>query len=308
MRIIFRLFERLRVLPFSLVIGTAIILGMIALASIGVSKLPPLPDSYNFSARLQPPGGEYILGTDDLGRNVMHRLIRGIGISLRIAFIPVSIATLAGVILGSLAAWRMGVLDTIVLSIMDIIQSIPAYFLILTVLAALEQSGRNVMIAIGLSTWPVITRLIRAEILTLKRRPFVEAARGLGASDLRILFRHILPHTTAPMLVAFALGMSTALLTESALSYLGLGVEPETPSLGNVLASGRNMYGHWWLSVFPGMMIFAAILGFNMISEGLRDHLDPKAGALRTRFSGRVSGRFGKKRIKQKYSGNINEI
>lgn len=281
---------KVRQYPAALIFGVSIVLLLILIAAVGVRFIPPLPDSYNFTARLEPPGGGYWLGTDDLGRNVLHRLIRGIGMSLWISFVPVLAATIAGILAGALSAWCLGIVDTVILCLMDMIQSIPAYFLILTVLAALEPSGRNVMIAIGLSTWPVITRLIRAEMLALRRRPFIEAARALGASEFRIIFRHALPHTIAPLLVAFAMGMSTAILTESALSYLRLGVEPETPSLGNVLAAGRNMYGHWWLSVFPGTIIFFAIFGFNLISEGLRDHFDPKAAALRTRFSGPQRG------------------
>lgn len=262
--------------PRGFLFGLSIIIILLLFYAIGIQFIPPLPEPYDFGARLMPPDKVHFMGTDDLGRDVLARLIRGVGISMKLAFVPIISATLIGTFLGAIGALRGGFLDMLILSLMDIVQSIPVYFLILTVLAAIEPNGKNVMIAIGITSWPQVARLIRAEILSLKSRPFIEAAHSMGASDWWIITKHLLPNVSTPILVSFALGMSTAILTESSLSYLGLGVEPETPSLGNVLAAGRNMYGQWWLSFFPGMMIFLVILGFNLISEGLRDYLDPR--------------------------------
>jgi peptide/nickel transport system permease protein len=231
----------------------------------------------NLAERLQGPSAAHWLGTDDLGRDVLARLIFGTRISLSVGFIAVGIALAIGTALGLVAGFRGGWVDTVVMRFVDVMLSIPTIFLILAVLAFLGPSIYNVMAVIGLTAWPGLARLVRGEVLSIREREYVQAARVAGLPTWRILLVHILPNTVAPILVSATLGVGGAILTESALSFLGLGVQPPTPSWGNVLAIGRD-YLHiaWWLSLFPTVAILVTVLAFNLLGEGLRDVLDPR--------------------------------
>ncbi|MCP3177996.1 ABC transporter permease [Desulfuromonas sp. KJ2020] len=256
--------------------GLAIVLGMFLLALLA-SVIGGDPGAIDIPHRLQSPGLAYPLGTDDLGRDVMTRILYGARISLLVGFVAVGIATLIGIFVGALAGYYGGWVDAVIMRFVDIMLCFPTFFLILAVIAFLEPSIWNIMIIIGLTGWMGVARLVRAEFLSLRERDFVLAALALGGSDLRIIFRHILPNALSPVLVSATLGVAGAILTESALSFLGIGVQPPTPSWGNMLIAGKQTLGTaWWLSAFPGLAILVTVLGYNLLGEGIRDALDPR--------------------------------
>lgn len=256
--------------------GAGIVCVMFALAMLA-SVLGGDPGAIDIAARLQAPGPDHLLGTDDLGRDVLTRILYGARISLLVGFVAVGIATLIGILLGALAGYYGGWIDSVIMRFVDVMLCFPSFFLILAVIAFLEPSIWNIMIIIGLTGWMGVARLVRAEFLSLRERDFVQAARALGASDGRVIFRHILPNALSPVLVSATLGVAGAILTESALSFLGIGVQPPTPSWGNMLIAGKQTLGTaWWLSAFPGLAILLTVLGYNLLGEGIRDALDPR--------------------------------
>lgn len=257
-------------------VGAGIILVMFLMAAVAsLSSVDPA--AIDIGQSLLPPSIAHPLGTDDLGREVLVRMLYGARISLLVGFVAVGISTIIGIILGSLAGYYGGWVDALVMRFVDIMLCFPTFFLILAVIAFLDPSIWNIMIVIGLTSWMGIARLIRAEFLSLRQRDFVLAAQALGASDLRLIFRHILPNAMSPVLVSATLGVAGAILTESALSFLGIGVQPPTPSWGNMLIIGKQTLGSaWWLSVFPGLAILITVLGYNLLGEGVRDALDPR--------------------------------
>jgi len=256
--------------------GAGIVLVMFVMAA-AASFISADPAAIDVSQSLLPPSMAHPLGTDDLGREVLVRMLYGARISLLVGFVAVGISTLIGILLGALAGYYGGWVDALVMRFVDIMLCFPTFFLILAVIAFLDPSIWNIMIVIGLTSWMGVARLIRAEFLSLRQRDFVLAAQALGASDLRLIFRHILPNAMSPVLVSATLGVAGAILTESALSFLGIGVQPPTPSWGNMLIVGKQTLGSaWWLSVFPGLAILITVLGYNLLGEGVRDALDPR--------------------------------
>jgi peptide/nickel transport system permease protein len=256
--------------------GALIVLTMFLLA-----LLAPVvgrdPGAIDIARRLQPPGLSCLFGTDDLGRDVLTRILYGARISLLVGFVAVGIATAIGILLGAMAGYYGRWIDALIMRFVDIMLCFPTFFLILAVIAFLEPSIWNIMIIIGLTSWMGVARLVRAEFLSLRERDFVLAAQAIGARDLRIIFRHILPNAISPVLVSATLGVAGAILTESALSFLGIGVQPPTPSWGNMLIAGKQTLGTaWWLSVFPGLAILITVLGYNLLGEGVRDAMDPR--------------------------------
>lgn len=257
-------------------VGAGIVLVMFLMAA-AASFTRIDPSAIDVSKSLLPPSWEHPLGTDDLGREVLVRMLYGARISLLVGFVAVGISTLIGVVCGALAGYYGGWIDALIMRFVDIMLCFPTFFLILAVIAFLDPSIWNIMIVIGLTSWMGVARLIRAEFLTLRQRDFVLAAQALGATDLRLIFRHILPNALAPVLVSATLGVAGAILTESALSFLGIGVQPPTASWGNMLIIGKQTLGSaWWLSVFPGLAILITVLGYNLLGEGIRDALDPR--------------------------------
>jgi len=226
---------------------------------------------------LESPSLHHPFGTDDLGRDVLSRMIWGSRISLSVGFVAVGIATLIGMTLGALSGYYGGWTDRIIMRFIDIMLAFPTFFLILAVIAFIGSGIWNIMIVIGFTSWMGVARLVRAEFLSLKEREYVLAARALGLSDVRIIFRHIMINSMAPVLVSAVLGIASAVLVESALSFLGIGVQPPTPSWGNILTLGKdNIQIAWWLSVFPGLAILITVLGYNLLGEGIRDSIDPR--------------------------------
>src|SRR5512135_223263 len=261
-----------------LAVSGGIIVLVLFLTAAAAPLLSPFdPDAIDRHNVLMPPSLHHPLGTDDLGRDVMSRMIWGARISLAVGFVAIGIATVIGMLLGALAGYYGGWTDRVIMRFIDIMLSIPTFFLILAVIAFIGPSIWNIMIVIGLTAWMGVARLVRAEFLSLKEREFVLAARAVGASDPRIIFRHVMINSMAPVLVSAVLGVAGAVLVESALSFLGIGVQPPTPSWGNILSLGKDYIElAWWLSVFPGLAILITVLGYNLLGEGIRDSIDPR--------------------------------
>jgi peptide/nickel transport system permease protein len=242
--------------------------------------MPPIPYSpyeTNLAEKLQPPNRRHWMGTDDLGRDVAARMIHGAGISLKVGFVAVGIALVIGVLMGAAAGYYGGAVDVIISRLIEVVMCFPFFFLILAVIAFLPPSIYNIMIVIGITRWTSIARYTRGEFLRLKNQEFTHAARALGASDRKIIFRHILPNAMAPVLVSATFGVANAILIEAALSFLGLGVQPPTASWGGILAAAKQFIDiAWWLAFFPGFAIFLTVTAYNVLGEGLRDASDPR--------------------------------
>jgi peptide/nickel transport system permease protein len=273
LRIIFRRFRKNALAVAGLVV--IVVLAAVAVAAPLVAPHDPTGiDVYNV---LSPPTLTHPLGTDELGRDVLSRMIWGSRVSLKVGFIAVGIAIIIGTLVGSLAGFYSGIVDAVLMRFVDIMLAFPTFFLILAVISIIEPSISTIMIVIGITGWMDVARLVRAEFLTLKEREFVASARAIGASDLRLIARHIMPNAFSPVLVAATFGVAGAILVESGLSFLGLGVQPPEPSWGNILTSGKdNITVAWWLSLFPGFAILVTVLSYNLVGEGLRDALDPR--------------------------------
>ncbi len=252
-----------------------VLLFLVAVSASFISSFDPEEiDRHNI---LSPPDAKHILGTDYLGRDVLSRMFYGARVSLSVGFVAVGISSVVGIFFGSVAGYYGGILDRIIMRFVDIMLSIPTFFLILSVIAFLESSIWNIMTVIGLTSWMGVARLVRAEFLSLKSREFILASISIGISDFRLILKHLLPNSLSPVIVSAVLGVAAAVLVESALSFLGIGVQPPTPSWGYMLTVGKdNIEIAWWLSVFPGLAILITVLGYNLLGEGLRDALDPR--------------------------------
>ncbi len=262
---------------FLLFLGLAIVLTMAFLAVFAPYLTPYTPTEQNLDKMLFAPCAEHIMGTDAVGRDIFTRLLYGARVSLWVGFIAVGISSLIGVTLGLISGYFGGMIDEIIMRIVDIMLCFPSFFLILAVIAFLEPSVINIMIVIGFTSWTGLARLVRAETLSMRERDFISAAKLSGAGKMRILCVHILPNTLAPVLVSATLGTAGAILVESSLSFLGLGVQPPDPSWGNILLDGKDVLTNApWLSLFPGLAIFITVLGYNLLGESLRDILDPR--------------------------------
>lgn len=257
-----------------------IIIGVFLLAALlGASGLTPYdPLAQDRLARLQAPSAAHWMGTDMFGRDVLSRLMLGIGQSFAVGFLSVGIATMAGTVLGLTAAWFAGLWDGIVMRVMDVVLAFPAILLALLVIAILGPGLMTSVLAIAIVYTPIFTRVVRGPALSLKTRSFVDAARTFGSSRRYILSRHLLLNLVGPMTVQVTLALAWSLLTEAGLSFLGLGTQPPHPSLGLMLADARNLMEMApWLLIWPAVTIMLAVLGFNLLGDALRDVLDPKS-------------------------------
>ena len=262
-----------------IVFGLTVIIFMFCAAIFAPVFATHDPCQINLSPdeKLQVPCKEHWLGTDDLGRDLYSRMVYGAKVSLFVGFIAVGIMLLVGITFGVLAGYYGGWVDIVIMRFVEIMMCFPGFYLILMILAFLGQSIVYVMIVIGLTSWMGLTRLVRAEFLSLREREFAVAAKALGASDLRIAFRHILPNALAPVFVSATLRIGGAILIESSLSYLGMGTPIPNPSWGNIISTGRfYIDSAWWLTLFPGLAILLTVLSFNLVGDGLRTVVDPR--------------------------------
>jgi peptide/nickel transport system permease protein len=255
--------------------------GMVASGKAGSAVFAPIPYGYGrteLKVREQPPSKEHWLGTDDVGSDVLCRLVHGSRISLSVGFVAVGISSIIGIFIGAILGYFGGKIDFAGMRIVEIMMAIPTFFLIITIVAFFPRSLFNIMIIIGITSWTGNARFIRAEFFKLRNQDFVQAARSLGLPLRSILFRHMLPNGIAPVLVNATFGIAGAIFIEAALSFLGFGVAPPTPSWGQMLSLGVSTTGRflWWLSLFPGLAIFFTVLAYNLVGEGLRDAIDPR--------------------------------
>jgi peptide/nickel transport system permease protein len=251
------------------------LLVLCALTADLVSPYRPLDQAMNI--RLRPPSAAHLLGTDDFGRDILSRILYGSRVSLQIGFVAVGIAASTGVVLGMLAGYFGGWLDNVLMRSMDVLLAFPAILLAVTIMALLGPSTTNVMIAIGIAYIPHFARVVRGAVLTVKPNEYVQAARAAGASELRLLVNHVAPGTTGPIIVQVSLALAYAILAEAALSFLGLGTQPPTPTWGSMLSFGREFIREApWFTFFPGFVIFLTVLSLNLVGDGLSDALDPR--------------------------------
>ncbi len=257
--------------------GLVLILIFLLMAVFAPLIAPYDPYRIDENAVLSPPSAEHPLGTDSFGRDVLSRMVYGARISFKVELISVGIALAAGVLIGAAAGYYGRWVNAALSRVIDVLFSFPDILLALVIMAVLGASLTNVMIAIGIVYTPMFARITRGAVLEIKGSLFIDAARVLGAGRLTILRRHILPNVMAPIIVQTTLSLAFAILAEAALSFIGLGVEPDTPSWGIMLNEGKNwMEAAWWIAVFPGAAITLAVLGFNVLGDGLRDALDPR--------------------------------
>ena len=259
--------------------------GLVVALILAVGTLAPAIAPYSYStqsllARLERPSAAHWLGTDGFGRDILTRVRWGGRVSLEIGLLATGLSVIVGTVLGGIAAYFGGAVDTAIMRIADVFMAIPALFLILVVVALFGAGLTNTAAVIGLVTWAQVARIVRGECLSLRARDFVDAARALGASHRRILGRHVLVNALPVIIVQATLLLGQTILIESGLSYLGLGAQPPLPSWGNMIVEGRQFLASaWWVATFPGVAIFVTVLGFNLFGDGLRDALDPRLRA-----------------------------
>jgi len=268
--------RRLKRNPLAM-LGLGLILFFTLVALLAPVISPWDPQKINVEEILSPPSLKHPFGTDSLGRDLLSRVIWGSRISLSVGFVAVGISVIIGTTWGLVSGYAGGKVDNFLMRIVDIMLCFPSFFLVLALIAFTKPSIWNIMAVIGVTSWMGVARLVRAEVLSLKEREFVLSAKSVGCSHFRIMFRHILPNALSPVWVAATLGVAGAILLESSLSFLGLGVQPPTPSWGSIITEGKdNLEVAWWITLFPGLAILLAVLGFNLLGEGLRDALDPR--------------------------------
>lgn len=255
-----------------------VVIGLLVLTAIFAEQIAPYDYAeQNLIEKLQPPSRSHLLGTDNFGRDILSRMIFGTRVSLQVGLISVGLAITIGGTLGAIAAFYSHRVDNVIMRAMDIFLAIPGMLLAIAIAAALGPALKNMMIAIGIGAMPAYARIVRGSILPIKEQEFIEAARSIGASDARLIIRHLMPNVMAPVIVQATLGIASAILSAAALSFLGLGIQPPTPEWGAMLSAGRNyIRGYPYLTIFPGLIIMLTIYSFNVLGDGLRDALDPR--------------------------------
>lgn len=259
------------------VIGGVIIVFFILVAIFGPLIIKTDPNYQEILNKLQPPSKEHWFGTDNFGRDIFSRIIHGAGLTLTVGFLSVAIGGIVGVVLGIVAGYYGGLIDTITMRVMDVLLAFPGILLALAIVSVLGGSIQNVILAVGIFSVPAFARIVRGSTLQVKKLEYIDAVRSLGASDTRIIFRHILPNIMSPIIVQATMRVATAILTASGLAFLSLGAPPPTPEWGAMLNDGRTyMHNASHMVLIPGMMIVIVVLAFNIFGDGLRDALDPK--------------------------------
>lgn len=261
------------------VIGAVVLFFIISSAIFAPLIAPHDPFDQKLMEKLQPPGEEHLLGTDRLGRDTLSRLLYGARVSLLVGFASVAGSLIIGTAVGALAGYYGGKIDAVLMRTVDVIISFPSIFLLITLVTVFKPSLNTLIAVFVLFGWTGTSRLVRGEFLSLRSREYVLAAKTMGISDFKIIFSHMLPNAMGPIIVAATLGVGGVILAESALSFLGLGIQPPTPSWGNMLQDAQSlpiMLNQWWYPIFPGLLILITVLSFNFVGDGLRDAFDPK--------------------------------
>lgn len=257
--------------------GTLVLLLLVVVGVAGPWLAPAGVNDVDVDAMLRPPSGAHWFGTDELGRDVLSRVLVAARVSLEVGVVSLGIALAAGVTLGLLAGYYRGWLDSVLMRCMDVLFAFPVLLLAVAIVAVLGPGLLTAMVAIGVVYTPIFARITHAGVLSVREQVFVRAAVSIGASDLRIMRRHVLPNIAAPLIVQTSLSLAFAILSEAALSFLGLGIQPPAPAWGRMLFDGRGFVTDaWWLGVFPGAAIFLTVLAFNLVGDALRDVLDPR--------------------------------
>jgi len=262
---------------FAFTSGLILTVALVMVALAAPLLAPYDPDVQDTARRLEPPSRQHLLGLDDLGRDVLSRVIWGSRVSLRVGFSVVIIASCIGIALGAISGYFGGAVDTIIMRITDILLAFPGILLAIALVAVLGPSENKVILALSIIGWVGYARLVRGQVLKVREMEYVTAAKALGAKSPRVILHHVLPNVINPVIVMATLGLAGAILSEAALSFLGLGVQPPTPSWGSMLTAGRRYLGianH--LAIYPGIAIMAAVMGLNFLGDGLIDALDPK--------------------------------
>ena len=272
-----RLFVRQFVRNRTAVLGLVIVIVMTLTAILAPWFAPQDPELQIYADTLQPPSTKYLLGTDDLGRDILSRIIFGARASLPVGTISMAVSSVIGVLLGLLAGYYGGRIDTVIMRIMDAVLAFPTLLLAIFLVAILKPSLQNAMLAIVIVSIPSFARVTRANVLSIKETEYIEASRAIGAGDWRIMMGHVLPNVMSPIIVQVSLGIGRAILIEASLSFLGLGIQPPTPAWGSMVNNGRQFITMaWWMTTFPGLAIFLTVLAFNFIGDGLREAFDPR--------------------------------
>lgn len=259
-------------------VGASLLLLIVALAVLAPVIGPEGYDRQNLLHRLQPPSAEFPLGTDQLGRSVLTRLAFGAGITLQIGVLAVLFGAFLGTLVGLLAGFLGGRFERFMMGVMDVLLAFPGIFLAIGLIAALGPGFYNVTIAVGINNIPIFARLVRGQVLSVKSTEFVEAAHGLGVRTPRIIFRHILPSVVAPIIVMISLRLASSILAAASLSFLGLGIQAPLAEWGAMIDDGRRyIRSSWWVATFPGLALMFTVISFNLLSDGLRDLLDPRS-------------------------------
>ena len=254
-----------------------IILVLLAVFADVIANYDNVVIKQNLAHRLQGPSAAHWLGTDEFGRDIFARLVHGTRVSLQVGIVAVGISIVIGGILGAVAGYYGGKLDNTIMRIMDIFLAVPSILLAIAIVSALGPSIINLMLAISISSVPSYARIVRASVLSIRDQEFIEAAKAIGASNTRIIFRHIIPNSLAPVIVQATLGEASAILSTAGLSFIGLGIQPPAPEWGSMLSGGRQYLRYaWWVTTFPGVAIMITILSLNLLGDGLRDALDPR--------------------------------
>jgi peptide/nickel transport system permease protein len=254
-----------------------VIIVLLAIFADQIANYDQVVIKQNLRMRLKPPSAQHWLGTDEFGRDIFARLVHGARVSLKVGILAVGIAIAIGGFLGAVAGYYGGKLDNIIMRIMDIFLAVPSILLAIAIVSALGPNLLNLMIAVSISSVPRYARIVRASVLSIRDQEFIEAARAIGANDARIICRHIIPNSLAPVIVQGTLGVAGAILSTAGLSFIGLGIQPPAPEWGSMLSGGRQYLRYaWWVTTFPGVSIMITILSLNLLGDGLRDALDPR--------------------------------
>ncbi|HSJ16201.1 MAG TPA: oligopeptide ABC transporter permease [Longimicrobiales bacterium] len=258
-------------------LGIIFVLYLVALLAPYLAPYDPIAQQDIARTSFRPPSSEFLLGTDKFGRDILSRILYGARISLSIGFIATAISITIGTLIGAIAGYAGGKVDSALMRFTDMVLAFPRLVLLIMIVALFSPSMTVIILVLGLTQWPGTTRIVRGDVLSLREREFIQAAHALGMTGSRIVMRHLIPNVLAPVIVTATLGIGNTIVLEAGLSFLGMGVQPPTPTWGSMVADGRdNLLGAWWVATFPGLTIVLVVLAFNLVGDGLRDALDPR--------------------------------